>query len=357
MARQAQTPLLVLQPMVGIGDMVWHKPWLDEIISRHEMVLMAKPSAQAGAVMAEHPGLSIIPLHRAERGRKGRHDGIIGFFRMVLAMRQAKAGEIWILHRSWRYGAAAWLAGIPRRSGYGLGKQSWFLNEMKGLPASLKGAHPREAVARFTAEMGISPRDTQPSITVSRDEAQAAARLIAANIPAANIPAANIPDAEIGGDDRPLVILGVGAADAERRWSPARFAAMLDHLATNHRGGRFALCGSPAEQPIGQAVLDALSPETPRPMMVFDQPVRSVIALHHEAALYIGNDTSLINIAVAVGTPAIRVFASTLPVLNSPLIETILPDDPARMDIPGSIDDIQADTVAAMASHKLDRLT
>ena len=62
--------ILVIQPMVGIGDMVWHKPWLDGIIANHNITLMAKPSSQAAAVLCDHPDLEIIPLHRAERGRK-----------------------------------------------------------------------------------------------------------------------------------------------------------------------------------------------------------------------------------------------------------------------------------------------
>ena len=55
--------LLVIQPMVGIGDMVWHKPWLDAMIREREVILMAKPSSAAVAVMAEHDGLKIVPLH------------------------------------------------------------------------------------------------------------------------------------------------------------------------------------------------------------------------------------------------------------------------------------------------------
>ena len=328
------SPLLVIQPMVGIGDMVWHKPWLDSMAESRTVTLMAKPSAQAEAVMSGHDGISIIPLHRAERGRKGRHDGFLGFFRMVWAIRRMGAGEVYILHRSWRYGAAAWLAGIRQRSGYGLGAQSLFLNHFRGLPKSLEGAHPREAVARFAKNLGIHVEDNHPRIRVADNEMAEAARL--------------------AGDDRPLVILGVGAADEERRWSPKRFAALLDLLAETHDGHRFALCGSPAEAPLGEAVTEAVGDKTPRPLLVFDQTVRRVIALHRHAVLYIGNDTSLINIAAAVGTPAIRIFASDLPVLDSPLIETVLPKDRSRISVPGNIDDIQAEEVAKLARLQLD---
>lgn len=346
MTAASRKRLLVIQPMVGIGDMVWHKPWLDAMLARYDVTLMAKPSAQAGAVMGEYPDLKMIPLYRSERGQKGRHDGFLGLFRMAAAIRATQAEEVWILHRSWRYGLAALIAGIPLRSGYGLGKQRYFLNGNQGLPKALKGAHPRDAVTHFCAEKGITPEDDHPQIKVSDDEVRAARSLF--------------PDHR-SSDHRPpdhcfLVICGVGAADVERQWNPKRFAGLIDRLSQTHPDVRVALCGSPAEKPIGEAVLAALSSGTTLPMMVFDQTVRQVIALHRCADLYIGNDTSLINIAAAVGTPAIRIFASSLPVLDSPLIETFYPDDPARMDIAGSIDDIDDQVVAERARAKLNAM-
>jgi|GEM_PF-312899 len=327
--------LLIIQPMVGIGDMVWHKPWLDAVMESRmfRAVLMAKPSAQAEMVLAEHGGLEIVPLFRSQRGKKGRHDGIFGFFRMVWALVSVEADEVWILHRSWRYAAAAWLAGISSRSGYGLGKQSWFLNTGAGLEASYRRAHPRDAASAFFTRKGIVPQDTHPRLVPS-DTARAGAAGLLKNA-------------------GPLVIFGVGAADAPRRWSPQHFASLADQISARVPQLTIALCGSPAESEIGEEILRLLSPETPKPMLIFDQSVATVIALHAAARLYIGNDTSLINIAAAVGTPAVRIFASTLAVLDSPLIKTVLPADKTRLDIPGSIDDIRPDEVMAEAVREL----
>ena len=328
--------ILIVQPMVGIGDMVWHKPWLDAMIARHDVVLMAKPSSQPAAVLGEYEDLEHLPVYRSERGKRGQHDGIIGFFRMAAMMRAARADHIWILHRSWRYAAAAMLAGIRFRSGYGIGSQQKFLNDSVALDPAMKKVHPRDSVAAFAARKGIVAADPHPHITPTVAATEKARTL--------------------GDQQKPLIICGVGAADAARRWSPENFAGLIDRLAAAHPDYQLALCGSPAEAGIGDAVIKALEGNTPHPLMVFDQPVDVVIALHQRAVLYIGNDTSLINIAVAVGTPAIRIFASTLPVLDSPLIETIWPADPGRIDIPGAIDDIDAAAVAAMASERLGRI-
>jgi len=65
--------------MIGIGDMIWVKPWIDEAIRIHDVVLMAKPSSHSHIIMQEQD-FTLLPLQRSERGRKGRHDGLIGFF-------------------------------------------------------------------------------------------------------------------------------------------------------------------------------------------------------------------------------------------------------------------------------------
>ena len=314
--------------------MVWHKPWLDEMIKARHVVLMAKPSAQAASVMMDHPDLAVVPLHRAERGKKNKHDGFIGFFRMVMAMRAVRADEIWILHKSWRYAVAAMLAGIPKRAGYGFGKQKFALNHGQPLSENLKKAHPRETVSAFTAQFGISPSNTHPIITPDAESRKMASALV-----------------PVGR----YIVMGVGAADAIRRWSPGRFAELIAKLRTSHPEVGIVICGSPAEAVIGDAIMAGLPSGIHPPQLMFDQSVKTVIAVHEKATLYIGNDTSLINIAAAVGRNCIRIFASNLSVLSSPLIETHLPRDPARMDVIGAIDDIDASRIHHAATAYLDR--
>jgi heptosyltransferase-2 len=318
--------------MVGIGDMVWHKPWLDLIISRHDIALMAKPSAQAAAVMMDHPDLVHVSLHRAERGQKSHHDGVAGFFRMVQAMRGVDADEVWILHKSWRYVAAALLAGIPRRAGYGFGKQKYALNLGIPLPKHFSTAHPRETVAVFCDQFGLRPDDLHPKITPDQSSRKKAKTLV---------------------PDTPFIVMGVGAADAIRCWSPQRFAGLIHRLHRSHPDVLVVLCGSHAEASIGDAILAALPQQVAPPQLMFNQKVKTVIAVHEKAMLYIGNDTSLINIAAAVGIPAIRIFASSSPVLNSPKIETFLPNDLVRIDQPGAIDDIDDAKVHVAACRYL----
>ena len=86
--------LLIIQPMVGIGDMIWHKPWLDVAIERHEVSILAKPSSYVGAIFGVKPSLKIFYLHRSQRGVRGIHDGILGFFRLAALIRKSRVDEV-----------------------------------------------------------------------------------------------------------------------------------------------------------------------------------------------------------------------------------------------------------------------
>ena len=67
--------LLVVQPLVGIGDMVWHKPWIDHLAAHFDLVLAAKPTARSKVLFHGTDGIvEWLDIDRSMRGRRGRHD-------------------------------------------------------------------------------------------------------------------------------------------------------------------------------------------------------------------------------------------------------------------------------------------
>ena len=52
-------------------------------------------------------------------------------------------------------------------------------------------------------------------------------------------------------------------------------------------------------------------------------PLDQAVALLAMARLYVGNDTSLLNIAAACGRPAVGLFAQTRPLDYNPLIAAV----------------------------------
>ena len=124
--------VLVVQPLPGIGDMVWHLPHL-LAIARHEpegrVSVLTKPRSLSDQLLSGLPEIAdILWLER----KPGRHDGWRGFFRLVADLRTRHYRKLWILHDSGRYLLAGWLAGIPRRAGIASGWQRLLLKIVIG---------------------------------------------------------------------------------------------------------------------------------------------------------------------------------------------------------------------------------
>ena len=73
--KSARKRLLVVQPLVGIGDMVWHKPWIDHLAGGFDVILAAKPTAHAKTLFHGTDGIvGWLDIDRSMRGRRGRHE-------------------------------------------------------------------------------------------------------------------------------------------------------------------------------------------------------------------------------------------------------------------------------------------
>ncbi len=312
--------ILMIQPMIGIGDLIWVKPWIDEAITRHEVIFMSKPSACAATILSEHPGLRMISLCRSQRGKTGKHDGILGFIRLWLDVRKVNPDEIWILHKSWRYAAVGWLARVRKRYGYGMGKQSLFLSGPNLFQRKDNGIHPREAVRLFMSKRGIELSNDHPKITVNSVSVETAKKLVPKN--------------------REVLFIGVGATTADRRWSLDNFALLVEKIADEFPLSVFVLCGSSNETQYGQYIKEKLRAYEQRVILVFDQPLDTVIGIAKISKLYIGNDTSLLNIAAAVDLNCIRIYASKLPVLNSERIFCVNSMNSKKESLKVNINDI-----------------
>ena len=334
--------LLVVQPLVGIGDMVWHKPWIDHLAAHFDLILAAKPTARSQVLFHGTDGIvEWLDIARSMRGRRGRHDGIAGLFRLAADFRAARADQIIIMHHSATYGLVARLAGIPVRWGYGIGGSRRWLNAGRFLDNADRNTRPTKKLGRFAEANGFG---LQPPVW--RMFASVAAWKKARSWCAEN---SIVSDLAHGPDGRNMVIFGVGAMDVERQWPPSYFAALAAKLHEAFPDLKILLMGAPSEKHIIEAVF--ADPVAPPCLIGNTAPLDEAVALITSARAYIGNDTSLLNIAAACGRPAIGVFAQSEPLdYSDSIIPVALPD--GRFGETGAIRRISAaqafDVVAAV---------
>ena len=286
-------PVLVIQPLPGIGDMVWHLPHIRAVAAHAgtPVTLLAKPRALAPQLLSDEPAVGAhLALDLNPVNRRGVHDGPAGLVRLVHLLRAGQFGSAVLLHHSATIAAATMLAGIPQRLGYGWGGQRIFLNTGCFLPASIGRLHQHTRATRYLAALGIPLASSEPVLSVS-PEARADARR------------------QYG---RCFLAIGIGSSEPLRQWGADRFAALASAL-LDAGWPTIVLLGGPEDADAATAIRAALGPRAALAQPVLGAHLRLVTGLLAEAAFYVGNNTGVMNMAAAVGTRTYALFGTTAP--------------------------------------------
>jgi lipopolysaccharide heptosyltransferase I len=123
--------------------------------------------------------------------------------------------------------------------------------------------------------------------------------------------AARVASEQAGGR---YILLNPGAAWPNKRWPPARLAAVAVAIAERHSLRSVVLWG-PGERALAEEVVAlagsaaVLSPQT---------AIADVVALARGACVMVSGDTGPTHIAAAVGTPLVGIYGPTRPERNGP---------------------------------------
>lgn len=297
---------LVIQPLPGIGDMVWHLPHLEAIARASpegSITVLTKRRSRADELFDGSSFVDrVLWLERAQSGEKpGRHDGPLGAWRLAADLRGQRFRTVWILHDSPRYALAALLAGVQERIGFGTGRQRRFLSDRRILARADRHRPTVEKATRLLAMHGLAI-DPTPRF---RPSAAAAERVAARH----------------GSRPRPWIGLGVGSSEPFKQWGAARFAALACRLADTTGGTVFVL-GGPAEKPAVDAVGATGGPAV---VAAIGLPLDEAAALARACDAVVGNDTGLLNLAAATGAATIGLFGGSPPLTQYSNLRAVEP--------------------------------
>ncbi len=308
--------LALVQPRVGIGDMIWHLPHLRALArGPGRVTLVARPRSMADQFVGAQDGIDdIFWIERDQWLPEGRHQGVAGLARLVAELRARRFDAAVLMTRSRVLSFAVAAAGVRRRQGYGIGSQRWLLNRPPFLPETARKHHPYEQATAWLEAGGLALDEPEPRLAVL-PAARAAAR------------------ARLGVAGR-FAALGIATSDAWKQWGGPNFSVLARRL--RDAGWTIALVGGPAERAVAEAIAGPAVP-------VLGWNLRDVAAVLAEADFYVGNDTAALNIAAAVGTRAYGLFGATPVLHHSPNIIPIVP--PGGLDKDSGMERI---TVAAV---------
>lgn len=302
---------LVIQPLPGIGDMVWHLPHIEAIARacpEGSITVLTKRRSRADELFDGSSFVhGVLWLERAQSGEPaGRHDGPLGAWRLAADLRGHRFQTVWILHDSPRYALAARLARVPERIGFGTGRQRRFLSDRRILSRTDRHLPTVEKANRLLALHGLAV-DPTPSYRPS----DAAMRSIAERF---------------GDRPRPWVGLGIGSSEPFKQWGADRFAALTARLIAETGGTVFAV-GGPAETAMVDAIRSSVGgPAAGDPVVpAVGLPLGEAAALARSCDAMVGNDTGLLNLSAATGVTTVGLFGGSPPLTQYPNLVALEP--------------------------------
>ena len=314
----------VIQVKPGIGDVIWHLPFIRAIAAAApggKVAFLAPPSSRAQELLAAEPGVTetIYFSHSGSEFERG-----VNLVRLSLLLRRHRFRSIWILDRTTRPALAAMLAGIPERIGLGLGAQSLFITN-SGVDRSHFHDHPIDWLRALMAAMKVPLPSTEPALRLDDATLRAVAEKFA-----------HAP--------RPWIVLGIGASHPDKDWPDENWAGFIAALRGRATGTVFLIGG---EANVGRAQNFIAASDGATAINACGLGLTEAAALLRHADLFIGPSSGPLNLAAAVGTAAFGLFGSTPVLTYSKFIHAIVPDGGPSPGGMGLISPAQA--IAAIA--------
>ncbi|HEX3503191.1 MAG TPA: lipopolysaccharide heptosyltransferase II [Xanthobacteraceae bacterium] len=229
---------------------------------------------------------------------------IVDLPRNQLALRQQRAlaarlraegyGTALVMPRTWKAALAPFFAGIPQRTGF-VGEARYFLlNDLRPGEKKLPRMVDRCGVLALPPGAEIPADWPLPELRVSPDEIEAWRKRRGLD------------------DGHPVVALAPGAVGPSKRWPAESYAAVARKLLAE--GFAVWILGGPGEKALA---VDIVGDSAARDLTGTD--LRDAVLAMAGAAAAISNDSGLLHVAAALGTPSIGIFGPTSPWHWAPL--------------------------------------
>jgi heptosyltransferase-2 len=288
----AGTPILLI-PYMWIGDFVrchsvvkvLRERWPDRPVDMLATTLCAP--------LADYmPGLRkavIVDLPR-KRLALAQHKALAG------RLRREGYGDAIVMPRTWKSALAPFLAGIPRRTGWAGEARFGLLNDVRW------GERRLPRMIDQCGVLALAPDAPKPAEWP---------------LPELRVPAAEIADWRVrmglSDDGRSVVGLCPGAVGPAKRWTVEGYRVLADRL--GREGRAVWVFGGPGERELAEEIAQA----GPHVRNLTGNDLRNAILGLAASRVAVSNDSGLLHVAAAAGTPAIGIFGPTSPWHWAPL--------------------------------------
>jgi heptosyltransferase-2 len=287
------TAPILLIPYMWIGDFVRCHSVVKVLRQRWPDRPVDVLSTTLCAPLADYmPGLRkavVVDLPR-KRVAFGQHRAL------AARLRAEGYGSAIVMPRTWKAALAPFQAGIPERTGWAGEARFLLLNDMRW------GERKRPRMIDQCAALALPADAPQP--------------------PEWPLPELMVPPGEIAAwrarmeldDGRPAVALCPGAVGPSKRWPAAAYRALAERLVAD--GLAVWVLGGPGERTLAAEIAQGFGRHV-RDLTGSD--LRNAILALATAQVAVSNDSGLLHVAAALGTPSIGIFGPTSPWHWAPL--------------------------------------
>ena len=288
----ADSSSILIVPYMWIGDFVRCHSVVNLLRGRFPHRPVDLLATTVCAPLADYmPGLRQAVVVDLPRGRLALAQ------QMTLARRLKDEGfgTALIMPRTWKSGLAPFLAGIPERTGF-LGEARFILlNDLRF------GERKLPRMIDRCAALALPPGAVRPAEWP---------------VPQLKVPAAEVTSWRnsrgLAGESRPIVVLAPGAVGPSKRWPGVAYAALARRLLAD--GLAVWVVGGPGEKSLAAEIVGDTGARD-----LTGHDLRDAILALAAASVAVSNDSGLLHVAAALGTPSIGIFGPTSPWHWAPL--------------------------------------
>jgi heptosyltransferase-2 len=206
-------------------------------------------------------------------------------------LRAENYGHALVMSRKWKAALAPFLAGIPLRTGFAGEVRFGLLNDVRWAERKL----PRmiDRMGALALPKGATPPPEWP-------------------LPELKIPAQEVESWRaqrgLGQEGSPVVTLSPGAVGAGKAWPAGHYGQLARALTKD--GASVWVLGGPNETPLARQIAEAGGP---RVRDLTSSDLRNAILALAAADAAVTNDSGLMHVSAAIGTPTVAIFGPTSP--------------------------------------------
>ncbi len=289
-----ETGRLLVRLPNWVGDAVLAAPVIENLrLARPRMEIHLLATPWVADLYAHDPRVNGVVVYEP----RGRHAGLPG--RMRLGRELASRFDLGLLlPNSFDSALVFRLAGLRRIVGFSRDGRGWMLSDAVPAPPVIRRAHMVEYYLALLTSLNLPVTRRWPELHVSAEGAAWAGQTLA------------------GLGDGPFIGLAPGAAfGPAKRWPAGHFARAARRLA-EEMGARVLILGSADDAATGDEIAAAVGPAVVN--LAGRTSLAQAVALAARLELMLVNDSGLMHLAAALGTPVVALFGPTDPARTGP---------------------------------------